>query len=380
MNKRLGGVDAVSAPIAKPTGGPGPVSAAHGDFVYNGGAVITCPLIYASFWGKHWGLPARQAQQARLVQFLKDMVASSWMNVMSQYGAGTGAGSGLFMQSSFIANVQVNINNTDLTDANIQTILQNAINAGTIPEPPANNKSQVVIIFLDESVGVKDPSLRITMCEPSGDNAFGYHFDFETAKGNECYYAVIPSLDDQCIKNTCPGACSLNLAETQEQRRTQVVSHEFAEMITDPKFQSGWFGPASDENGDICNGQTATITVGANTWNVQRTYSKIDDINSNGANFCIASAPAPIPKLAGGPAAIATTAELSPARFNAYQAFLPLPTAHFDAVSQHGTLDEAHVQTYVRNLFFPLDHSNVIGHIPATLRQVADILEKVAKK
>lgn len=374
MNRKIGGVDAQSAPIPGPQAG-GPAAPAHGDFIYNGGAVITCPVIYASFWGSHWTDAVHAAQAARLVQFLKDLVASPWMNVMSQYGAGVGKGSGLFMQSSIISGVPVN-----LTDANIHTILQNAINAGTIPEPSANNKTQVVVIFLDESVAVKDPSLGITMCEPSADNAFGYHFDFVTAKGHECYYAVIPSLDDTCIKNTCPGGCSLNLAETQEQRRTQVTSHEFAEMITDPKFKAGWFGPAADENGDICNGQTATITVGANTWNVQRTYSKTDDINTNGASFCLASAPNPIPKLAGGPAAIATTAELSPDRFSAYNTFLPLPTTHFDAKTGTGSLDEQHVQNYVRSIFFPLNHANVVGNMPGALRQIADILEKSAKK
>ena len=137
------------------------------------------------------------------------------------------------------------------------------------------------------------------MCEPTGDNAFGYHFFFTTAEGNSCYYSVIPSLDDTCLINTgCSGGgCSLSLSQTQEQRRTQVTSHEFAEMATDPAFPSGWFGPASDENGDICNGEADSITVGANTWDVQRTYSKTDDIATNGASFCLTTAPNPIPKL-----------------------------------------------------------------------------------
>jgi hypothetical protein len=302
------------------------------------------------------------------------MVASPWMNIMSQYGAGSGAGSGLYVQSSYISSVPAN-----LTDAAIHTVLQGAINAGTIPEPSANNTTQVNIIFLDESVAVKDPSLGIVMCEPTGDNAFGYHYDFVTAKGNNCYYAVIPALDDKCIKETCPGGCSLNLSETQEQRRTQVTSHEFAEMITDPKFPTGWFGASSDENGDICNGETATITVGSNTWNVQRIYSKTDDINTNGASYCLASAAAPIPKLPGGPATPATTAELSPARFSAFKSFLPLPSSKYDHGTGKAGWDETHVRTYARNLFYPLDHSNVFPSLPGALRQFADILEKASK-
>lgn len=374
MSRKVGGVSSVMAPKA----GPGPTAPAHGDFIWNGGPVITCPLIYASFWGSHWSDAAHQAQSARLVQFLKDLLQSTWMNIMTQYGAATpnGKGNGLYAQASFLSTgVPAN-----LTDAAIHTVLQNAINAGSIPEPPANNTSQVIIIYLDESVAVKDPGFGVVMCEPSGDNAFGYHFDFVTAKGNNCYYAVIPALDDNCIKETCPGGCSLTLSETQEQRRTQVTSHEFAEMITDPKFPTGWFGTSSDECGDICNGETTTITVGSDTWNVQRIYSKTDDIATNGASFCLASAAAPIPRLAGGPPATATTAQLSPARFAAHSVFLPLPDVQHDAQAGKGALVESTVTTWVRNLFFPLDHTNVFGNLPNTLRQVADILEKPARK
>jgi len=61
----------------------------------------------------------------------------------------------------------------------------------------------VVVIFLDESVAVKDANTAV-MCEPTGDNAFGYHNYFTTKNGNNCYYAVIPALSNACIIETCP--------------------------------------------------------------------------------------------------------------------------------------------------------------------------------
>jgi len=349
-----------------------PISPVHGDFVYNGGTVITCPLIYASFWGNRWlGDAAHLSQAARLTQFLTDLVASKYMNVLSQYGVGSGAGSGLFIQASFIQNVS-----TNLTDANIHSVLQNAINSGVIPEPPTNNRTHVQIIFLDETIGVNDPGLGIVMCEASGDTAFGYHFDFTTAAGNEFYYAVIPALTDDCLKNSCGGSptCSLHLTQTQEQRRTQVTSHEFAEMVTDPKFTTGWWGPSSDENGDICNGEADNIIVGPNSWDVQRQYSKFDDIRTNGATFCITEAPSPIPKLSPGPSGL-TAAMAAAQRMGTFQTFLPLATAYFDLKTQKLTLDEAEVQRYVGKLFHPLTHENVFGDFPEILRSVADILE-----
>jgi hypothetical protein len=371
--RKIGGVSAQMRPHGG-EGAPaaGPLSLAHGDFVWNGGPVITCPLIYGTFWGSHWTTnPAYLSEAGRLTQFLADIVNSEYMNVLSQYGAGSGKGSGLFMQASFITNVASNISDTD-----IHNIIQGAINTGAIPEPPANNRSHVIVIYLDESVAVKDSALGVVMCEPAGDNAFGYHYFFNTAKGNFCPYAVIPALDDACLKNSCASdaSCSLHLSHTQEQRRTQVTSHEFAEMVTDPQFPTGWFGPTSDENGDICNGETDFITVGPNTWDVQRQYSKNDDIASNGASFCITTAPNPIPKLTPGPSGInAAMAEAQ--RFGNYRPFLPLPTAFYDAKSKSASWDKKHVDHYMRRFFFPFHTNNIFADFPGTLRQFADILE-----
>src|SRR3984893_1106106 len=141
------------------------------------------------------------------------------------------------------------------------------------------------------------------MCETSGDNAFGFHHDFVTAAGNPFYYAVIPALGDLCLRNSCSNdrTCSLHLSQSQEARRTQVASHELIEMCTDPKYKAGWWGSSSDETGDICNGQSASIIVGTNTWNVQRQYSKYEDINTNGGTICVVTAPTPLPRLIPGP-------------------------------------------------------------------------------
>lgn len=377
--RKIGGVSPRRAPeiYRGVVTGPVPAAPAHADFIWNGGPVLTCPMMYATFWGSSWTkTPAGLAEAARLTQFLQDLVNSQFMNVLSQYGVGSGPGTGLFMQASFIQNVPANISDTD-----IHNIIQGAINSGAIPEPPANNTTNCIIIYLDSSVAVRDTSLGITMCEPSGDNAFGYHYFFKTAKGNSCYYSVIPALDDTCLKNTgCGGGgCSLSLSQTQEQRRTQVTSHEFAEMTTDPAFPTGWFGPLSDENGDICNGEADSITVGANTWDVQRTYSKTDDIATNGASFCRATAPSPIPKLSPGPSAI-TAAMTSAQRFGNYKPFLPLPTVFHDATTLETTWDNKEVERFARRFSYPLHHDNVVGNFAGALRQFADVLDSAKKK
>ncbi len=77
---------------------------------------------------------------------------------------------------------------------------------------------------------------------------------------------MIPSLTETCVKNTCPddSTYSLRLSQTQEQRQTQVVSHELAEMISDPMLDAWTDMSGKGENGDICNGRSGTITIGYN--------------------------------------------------------------------------------------------------------------------
>ncbi len=274
-------------------------------FVYNGGPVISNPILYTSFWGALWGDSAHQTAAQRLNQFAQDLLNSNFMNVLSQYGAGKGIGSGSFGKASFVSTVP-----SQLSDTDIQKVIQSSINSGAIPEPPANNSSHALIVLLDENTEVKDSSLGVVMCEPSGDTAFGYHNSFTTAAGNPFYYGVIPALDDACIQNSCGAGsgCSLQLSQTQEQRRTQVTTHEFAEMVTDPNPPTGWYDqsdPNSGECGDICSGESDTITgtTSSNIWTVQRIYSKYDDEQSNGSNYCVSQANSPDPALAGGPGA-----------------------------------------------------------------------------
>jgi hypothetical protein len=341
-------------------------SAAFANFTYHGGPVVSCAQVYASFWGSGWlGDPAQLERASRLSQFCKDLVGSKFMNVLSQYGVN----GGLFVRSSFVTNVA-----TTLTDAAIHGVIQASIDAGVFPEPTSPSQTITLMIFLDDTIGVNDPGQGLVLCEAAGDDAFGYHNFFTTKAGHPFYYAVIPGLSDTCLKASCASdvGCSLHLAETQEQRQTQVASHEFAEMTTDPQLNA-WFDPGAGENGDICNGESASLIVGNNVWNVQRTYSKTDDIKTNGASFCLSESPTAIPKLSPGPAAgLAFPAAL----MEAGHPLLPLPSVIFDAKSKKATLDEKHVRDFVKRIAAPLHHSHIVADLPSLLRQVADIIAK----
>ncbi len=360
------GVETLGKPASG--GGPGPNPGAFPGFAYYGGPVISCPWVYTSFWGPLWLQDAAHLESAaQLCQYHRDLLQSDFMNVLSQYGVGWGAGSGVFIQPSFVRNVPAT-----LTDSGIQGIIQSCIDAGVLPEP-GNPSNVTLIVYLDETIGINDPNLGLVLCEPTNDTAFGYHNFFMTSAGNPFYYAMIPALNDACLTESCPGddaGCSLHLGERQQQRQTQVASHEFAEMTTDPQLNA-WLDPYNGENGDICNGETDTITVGDNTWTVQTIYSKYDDINSNGLAFCSSQESTPTPRLSFGPLTVTRARHME-----SYARVLPLPALRFDLQTNAVTLDHHQLREYVEKLFYPLHSHDIIGDFPALLSKIADAMVK----
>ncbi|MFI5138082.1 MAG: hypothetical protein ACHQIM_09655 [Sphingobacteriales bacterium] len=273
--------------LGGPITGSGP--GLHPNFGYQGGPIIPNPQVYTIYLGD-WTSLANVARANNLDQFITDLMNSDYMNMLSQYGTGS---TGTFVQRVIIPNA-----NNSLLRADLDTILQNAIDTNKIPEP--TNPSNAYIVIFDDAMGMNDVPTNNILCEANNDNAFGFHDVYNTNAHNNLFFAIIPGLTNTCLTNSCPGndgGCSLHLAQTQEQRQTQVISHEFTEMITDPLNNSAWVEPFVAENGDICNGNSGNITVGPRTWNVQQMYSKWDDMQSNGATICVLGSPFPLPSL-----------------------------------------------------------------------------------
>jgi hypothetical protein len=266
-----------------------------GDFTYHSGPVIHEPKLSILFVG-NWSSRASQGRMTRLTQFVGDFLGSRYMNILSQYGCGR--------HGAIVASSVVSAPNASLSAQDIYKIIQDAITNHLIPE--ANGRWFCVLLYLDDSTAVNDADTGNVMCEPTSDTAFGYHHHFLTAAGNRYPFAVVPGLTDSCLKSSCASdaKCSLHLSATQEQRQTKVTSHELSEMFSNPlvEFREAWSRPGTSdphENGDICNEQSATITVGTNTWTVQKMYSKYHDATTNGATTCISESD-PLPNLLPG--------------------------------------------------------------------------------
>ncbi len=118
----------------------------------------------------------------------------------------------------------------------MQTLLANAIAAGSLPKPDA---STLFVMFLPDGVTVQlgqDASCQ-TFC--------GYHSNFALSDGTSVFYAILPY-------PSCSG-CTAGLQPFDAV--TAITSHEISEAITDAIPGSGWYDDANGEIGNICDWQ-----------------------------------------------------------------------------------------------------------------------------
>jgi hypothetical protein len=125
---------------------------------------------------------------------------------------------------------------TSVQDSAIQQLIQQEIDAGTLP---ATNANTLYFVFLPNGVTVVQGNSA--SCQ-----AFcGYHDSF----GRNVYYAVMPY--PGC--SGCVGGLPLFDA------LTSTTSHELCEAITDPIPGQGWYDDNNGEIGDICAWKTRTL-------------------------------------------------------------------------------------------------------------------------
>jgi hypothetical protein len=248
-----------------------------------------------------------------------------------------------------------------LTVSSYEAIFQSCINAGLIPEPSNVNSSKtvsVMMVFLDPSVGINGGGRQLNI--PGAVDA-GYHDSFTTAAGNPFLNAFSEFTDINFI--------------------TTIMSHEFAEMITDPLYNAWTPDHASHEIGDYCEGNDTTINVSGRTWTVQEIWSDV-------ANACVASASSKIPPISPGPGG-ALAADISrlgrgpgrsldPADVLLHHRVLPLPPVRFDHRNGFKQINDADMMAYARKMFSPLRHDQLFNDFPGFLRQAAAALENRA--
>ncbi len=140
---------------------------------------------------------------------------------------------------------------TNLTDANIQSIVTDAINSGAVPK----DTNGVYMVLTDKTVGASS-GFCTQYC--------GWH-THASIGGADIKYAFVGNAETQCASacgatspsvNNLPGADSM----------ASIMSHELEEAVTDPQLNAWYSSFTGYENGDNCAwnwGTTSTASNGA---------------------------------------------------------------------------------------------------------------------
>jgi hypothetical protein len=258
--------------------------------LYYGGPVTENAKVYVVWWGDPAKInPAITAAKGGIADFYAGVLNSSYMDWLNEYnttvnaqagahngmpGTGQRIGRGNYAGTLTLANVP----SGNVTDAQIVSTIDQALDAGTLPPPDDNT---LYALYFPKGVTISLDGT--TSCRGFG----AYHNATMETQRHAVYYLVMPD---------CGG--SFNSI-------TSVSSHELIEAVSDsvptagsmPDYPQAWNDSMGYELGDLCEGPTsaATVTTALGTFTVQKMWderSKSCMVFTSEANdFNIAIAP-----------------------------------------------------------------------------------------
>jgi hypothetical protein len=255
----------------KPKGGGGGGHIASNGIDWHGGPVMlgTNHLYY--IWYGNWA--GNTAAQAILTDLANTLGGSPYFRINTSYndGSGTPISSDLSLAGSTSDSYSLGSN---LTDANIASVVAAAITSGRLPRDTSG-----IYLVLTSS----DVTATSGFCS----NYCGWH-SHTTVDGADIKYGFIGNPD------RCPASCASGLASPNGNAgadgMASIIAHETEEAITDPDLNA-WFDRRGYENADKCawtygttyaaaNGGVANMKLGSRDFLIQRNW-----VNASGG-YC----------------------------------------------------------------------------------------------
>jgi phosphate-induced protein 1 len=251
----------------KPGGG-----AANG-INYHGGPVMLGTVNIYYIWYGNW---SGNSANTILTNFISNLGGSGYEHINSTYydGSNNHVSGNLHYAGSTTDSYSQGSSN--LTDANIATVVSNAITSGSLPLD-ANG-----IYFVLTSADVTKSGFCSQYC--------GWH-THQTVSGADVKYAFVGNPDQ------CPSACEQQTTgpngNAGADGMASIIAHESEEAISDPDLNA-WYDRRGNENADKCawtfgststasNGSLYNITLGGANYLIQQNW-----VNANGG-FCAMS-------------------------------------------------------------------------------------------
>jgi hypothetical protein len=264
----------VPVPLPEPL-----VNRASAHLTYYGGPVMAFTENAIVLWG---GTGHASSLTSGLPGFLSAFASAGNANTYDaalEYGtkglATTTTDQPLTLASRYLGSFTISpsTSSASLTDAQVAAELVGQIGTGALPPPRVAFGGPVTEYYV-----MFPPTYRICLGSSCSNAQFcAYHSDAAYG-GTPFTYTVLP------VSTPTSSGCGPSSAGDGFGNLTAMTSHEMVESMTDPEVGSApgllpplaWYDGTNGEIADICNGQQATLMLGATSWTVQRQWSNAE--------------------------------------------------------------------------------------------------------
>jgi hypothetical protein len=237
---------------------------------YHGGPVVVGGVTAYVIWYGNWG---GNSATTIIPNFLSSEGGSPYFDINTTYynASSVHVANAITYGGATTDNYS---QGTSLTDAQIQTIVANAISSGRLPHDSSG------VYFVLTSADVTETSGFCTQyC--------GWH-THGTISGSDIKYSFVGNPD------RCPSACEAQTTSPNGNAgadgMVSIIAHELEEAVTDPDLNA-WYDTRGQENADKCawtfgttsiapNGSRYNVTLGGNNYLIQQNW-----VNS-GSGYC----------------------------------------------------------------------------------------------
>ena len=251
----------------------------HCDLVYHGGPVQHSVKLYLLLWGPNWNSdPAQAATSSYLQSFYAGLGVQpedSWSTITDQYTDGTG-------HPSFNGSVFAGIYHDTTTPPSGVTQTQLTAESDAFDSaagiPAGSTDAQVVI------------ATQSGTCPQGFAACGGSYCAYHTSDDNSVPFTNLPYILD------AGASCGENFISSQYDGFSMIGGHEYAETITDPYPDSGWWDPSDPYGGEIGD----KCVWGGGNWGGSDPYGDVSlstgsfamqSLYSNASHGCVMSLP-----------------------------------------------------------------------------------------
>lgn len=250
--------------------------------IYNGGPIITTPHVHIVVWGDQWGTQYSgtsysndpYSEVPNTVAFFQGLGTNSetWSGVISQFSSPS---QGFINYSSNLFAGVIYDNRGPAIDGATQTDFADET-AWAETQVPGSGPNDIYVIL-----------------SPTGNTPYG--FGSQYCAYHSASYDLTPYINQPYVTDQGQN-CGANFINSYIDGQTIVVGHEYAETVTDPVPQTGWYDWSNGmENADICawiypghDGAGRLLGTATGGWAVQA-------LGRPNTGVCDAGAPPPPP-------------------------------------------------------------------------------------